>query len=188
MINRLIRTTRISSEKYVYDCIQINIEDFVNNGYNIIEIRNAINKTILKIKNMDIQNADMKIVQLEECVRSLNMKIRKGKELERLEASKKTNWRRAYGKIKGRQVNKKQRLKGILKRRNSQRGKVLDSRYIRIPYKVGGMSINQEVRKIFKNKTNTASTTRRDRKMDTIIKKIQSGKKNNENNPQGHSK
>lgn len=177
LMNRVIRTMRITSEKYIYDCIQINIEDFINNGYKITEIRNLMYKIILKLKNMEFRNAGRKIIQMEECIKTLNMKIRKEREMDRLEKTRKTNWKGTYKNIKCKQANKKQKLKSILKTKKPLNKTILNTRYIRVPYNIGNMSINKNVQQIFKNKSNIASTTRRDRRMETIIKGIQKGSK-----------
>lgn len=184
LVNRIIRTTRISSEKHIYDCLQINIEDFINNGYNAREIRNLMNESVLKIKSMNFPNAGRKIIHLEECIKSLSMKIRKEKEMYKLGKTKETNWRGIYRNIKARQSNKNRKLKGILQMRKTQNKTIENSRYIRIPHNIGNNNINQKVQGIFKNRIHIASTTRKNRKMETIIRESQGGKKDNKNNPQ----
>lgn len=179
LLNRIIRTTKITSEEFVYDCIQTNIEEFLNNGYNTMEIREILRKAILKIKNTENQYTKNKIAQLEECIKTLYIKIKQEQVARKLRKVNKENWKRMHGKTKCRKINKKTKLKGILPRSKACKKKLKGTKYIRVPYNIDKININRNIRNIFTDKIHTVNTTRRDKKLDTIIKNIQ-GSKNKE--------
>lgn len=168
LINRIIRTARITSEDFLYDCTQTNIEEFLNNGYNAKQIKEIIIKAIRKIRNMNNQNTTNKIKQLEECIATLNLKIKKEQIARNLKELNKKNWKQMYGKIKCRKTTRKAKLKGILKRKHTQRKGI--GKYIRIPHNIGKTNVQRSIKQIFKDNIHTVYTTRKDKKLDTIIK------------------
>lgn len=145
LVNRIVRTTRITSGIYLYDCIQVNIEEILNNGYSTKQAKNAIKKAILKIMDIGNKNYEQKIKHLEECIKTLNFKIKQEMDKKKLENLNKMNWRRIYGKIESRKINKKTKLKGILQRKRTK-----GSKYIRIPHDFGNAGINRRIKGMFK--------------------------------------
>lgn len=163
-INRIIRTTRITSEKHLYDSLQINIEEFINNGYHITWIRKLMEKTINKITDANFLNSTEKLKPLKECLNTLDTKIRKNKISTIPTTSSSNHWKEIFKDTKCRQTNKKARFKAIL-----QRGKIAEkciqkSRYIRIPRNIGKANIHKNVKNIFKDGTKTVYTTRKNKK------------------------
>lgn len=174
--NRIQRTIDLTNDTLLYEALQINIEELINNGYNLTTIINVLKKTKnsnnKKIgnegmdNNTDMDNDNKKEIEnkikiIEDCIESIriqkqiNIREKNKDKNEREENKNKNNMHTKRKTSLGPYSNtrKKNLLRNAIKRNTNDN---TNTKYIRTPFRNEKDLLNTKktIRKILKQKQN----------------------------------
>lgn len=181
--NRIQRTMELTNEKYLYEALQINIEEIINNGYNLTTIATILKK----IKNANqkkmeesqedantIEEMKKKIKIIEDSIETINIQkqinIREKNKNKNMNNDK-TRKRTILGSTP--QIRKKNRMRNINKRnQNSNKSPGNNARFIRTPFRNEQDLLNTKktIGNIFKQKQKLAVKKNKSKEIKSLIR------------------